>query len=175
LKFKKKIINKFITRSDFINISYKNKFIFIHVPKSGDNYARMEKSMYHDNTTKNESNHMDYDLLKNANLNDCAQFLIEGKLKHHPYWGHQWKPQTFWLKDKQNEIGLDFLGCCEYLEEDFEILKKQFNINASLKHLNKSKNKVNLSNQLNAASKQILNDYYSEDFELYDQIIKRYK
>lgn len=151
------------------------KFCFVRHPYdrflSLYNYARMPESMYHSAIAPEKARcgkHFDYELLKDASLEDCANYLVEGKLKHDDSWFH-WQPQYEWLINDKGVIAVDFIGRFERLNEDFNELKARLHINTSLQHINLSSTIDDSYEQYyNSATKRIIYDYYKRDFELFN-------
>jgi len=205
----------FFNKNKRINISYKNRLIFIHIPKCGGtslarslgfnfstyhttiveakerinpllykyffkfavirepidrfvslySYAKMPVSLYHDNINDNPNKkpHLDYALLKDASINDCVDYLLEGKLKHEVKWGLQWLPQTNWIEDKNGNILVDYLGCFNRLQEDFMYIKNKLKLKSNLSNLNKSERKKDIKSMLTPKNISILEEYYAKD------------
>lgn len=147
------------------------KFAFVRNPwdrfLSLYRYARMPESRYHSaiNTEKAPfGKHSDYDLLKDASLEECANYLIEGKLKHDSGWNH-WQPQINWLQTKKGKIPLNFIGRYETLNADFKKIQKKLRITKNLNHINaSSKEKTpNYRDYYNQNTKEIINSFYKAD------------
>lgn len=134
-------------------------------------YARLTESKYHSSINPDKAmygKHLDYDLLKDADVKDCAIYLIEGKLKHDNSWLH-WQPQVNWLKDKNGEILIDFVGRYENLEVDYHKIAKRLGIDAELKHHNKSRNNHSSYRDLfDKDTKKIIEEYYEEDLNAFN-------
>ena len=133
------------------------------------NYARMDVSYYHNNINPKDSlygAHEDYELLKRATLEDCADLLVEGRLKHSKICNH-WYPQAEWLKDTNGVyIEPDFLGCFEDINSDFEKLKKLLGITTNLARRNISK-KSYYRDLMTDKVRKIVAKYYEEDVEIF--------
>ncbi len=129
------------------------------------NYARMEISYYHNNINPKSAlygKHLDYELLKNASLYECAVLLTEGKLKHDDSW-NQWKPQYTWLYDNENNCLVDkvySLDNLEELKEDFKL--KGFNIEIPKINVSKATKSI-----LDDNTQEIVRNFYKKDFELF--------
>jgi len=204
------------------NISYKNNFIFIHIPKNAGtsvskglninishhntvqeyvsllgekkynnmfsfafvrnpfsrfislyNYARLEESYYHSSINPDKAiygKHMDYELLKNASIEEAANYLIEGKLVHNPP-HKQWLPQNFWLKGVDGGLNVKYLGRFEdlnfHLRNIYEIIGIPFT--EKLERINTStESNIPYSNLINARTRSILEDFYKEDLETFN-------
>lgn len=133
------------------------------------NYARMEKSYYHNNIEPEKAingKHLDYELLKNASLQQCVNYLEAGKLKHDLTW-NQWEPQYKWVCDETKKILVDKV----YNINELNLLKKDLlkicKLKIDIPILNKSYETTQLIN-LDKRSKQKLLDYYHLDFELFN-------
>ena len=152
---------------------YKSYFKFAFVRHPFDRflslyrYARLEESLYH--SAKNPEKapfgkHLDYDILKNASIHECAKLLKAGKLKHNHDWNH-WQPQVYWLKNIGQKFGLDFIGRFENLEKDFEFVQKEIGIKTGLPVMNQSSKNTDDEIILDKETKLILSEYYKQDFE----------
>jgi len=155
---------------------FKDKFSFGIVRDPIDrfislyNYARMEVSYYHNNIHPSKSfygKHLDYEILKNASLYECAKLLVEGKLIHDASWNH-WKPQYTWIYDELGKTKLINkvykINNLEELQSDlFNLFKLKFNF----ENLNKSSTNNKLQS-VDSKTMSILIDYYRRDFELFD-------
>lgn len=133
-------------------------------------YAKLEKSYYHDNINPQKSlfgKHEDYGILKNSSIEKCARLLIENKLVHDRSWNH-WLPQHTWIYD---EKGKNCLVKKIYRINDLEILchdlEKHTGFNIFIPKLNVSKD-FTYQRVINKKTKEILEEYYKRDFELFD-------
>lgn len=132
------------------------------------NYARMDESYYHSSVNPKQAKygkHQDYDILKDASLEQCALLLINGKLRHDKHW-NQWKPQTTWICDEQENILIDFLIRFENLSSDFKTLRSKLDISNNLFDVNKSEVKKEDKVHVSSTVKEIISDYYASDFKL---------
>lgn len=162
---------------DYVDFAKLFKFAFVRNPWdrfiSLYNYARLEESYYHSAINPEKSlhgKHLDYDLLKNASLKECAYFLIEGKLKHDKYW-NQWSPQYTWITDINGNQLVDYLGKIENIEQDFIYITKRLGLDSKLDFCNSSTNKVNSSflyrDIFDKETQQIVSKFYQKDIELF--------
>lgn len=135
------------------------------------NYARSEISHYHNNIEPEKAlhgMHLDYKLLKDATINDCVKYLIEGKLKHDDSWNH-WEPQHTWLYDSKDNLLVQKVYKLENaieFEKDFSI---KLGYQIKLPKLNQSSSSKLIERQLIDLSKEsltILHNFYKKDFEL---------
>ncbi|MEM9884531.1 MAG: sulfotransferase family 2 domain-containing protein [Bacteroidota bacterium] len=154
----------------------KKIFIFTFVRNPIDrffslyNYARLKESKYHSSINPKKAKygkHLDFDLLKDASIDECAKFLIEGKLRHDTFWNH-WCPQTDWICDESGKIAVDYFGRVEYLEADFKFLCSKLDFKYSnLPTLNGSNlDKMSKAKSFSLETKQIIKHYYKKDFDL---------
>ncbi len=131
------------------------------------NYARMDISHHHNNINPEKSAygiHEDYEILKDASINECAHLLDEGALKH-SYPNTQWNPQSEWLKDNTGKlVEMYFLGRVESINENLSKLKDLVNSIEPLPHINRSQ-KVDYRDILDQETKELITTYYAEDIE----------
>src|SRR5690606_29215530 len=126
------------------------------------NYARMEISYYHNNINPKATpygRHLDYDLLKNASLKECAKYLEDGKLQHDRAWNH-WFPQYTWL---YNESGTASLVSNIYKLENLPVLVKDLNnmgiAISDFPKINSSSKIKDGRNLLDSATEKIIENY----------------
>jgi chondroitin 4-sulfotransferase 11 len=148
------------------------KFCFVRNPwarfLSLYNYARMEVSHYHNNLEPDKTPygpHLDYPLLKDATLNQCAHYLLEGRLQHAA--SHNlWLPQVAWTNDSQGQSRIDYTGRVERLEEDFAaILQELGHPPKSLPNINRSTRQQGYQDAFDAATRKLVAQYYEADIE----------
>lgn len=175
--------SKHNTVKEYINVlgekRYDNmlSFAFVRNPFSRFislyNYARMKESYYHSAIHPEKAiygKHMDYDILKDASIDEAAQLLKVGQLVHNP--PHtQWKPQCFWLKDNTETLNVKYLGRFEDIEFHLKNLsdllgattKKELDkVNAS------SKSSLDYKKIIGTETRYILEDFYKEDLETFN-------
>lgn len=136
------------------------------------NYARMEESYYHSSINPEKAKfgkHQDYDLLKNASIDEAVDYLMEGKLKS---WdgGKQWLPQYKWIVNDENEITVDYIGRLENIILDFRNLSSilKLNLDIAVKHLNKSSSeRINYRKLISNQARAKLEEYYKIDLQLF--------
>lgn len=131
------------------------------------NYAKLEESYYHSANNPDKAlygKHLDYNLLKDASLKECARFLKEGKLKHDQNWLH-WRPQVDWLVDGDGNIGVDYLLRFETLQHDFAEFAKKVGIQERLDKLNQSGKRRHYRELIDDETREILDTYYHEDIK----------
>ena len=135
------------------------------------NYAKMQESYYHSSVNPEKAiygKHMDYDLLKDASIHDCAILLKEGKLIHNPPYPI-WFPQCTWILDNKQKVLVDYIGKVEdihlHLRNIKKFIKKEFE---TIPYLNQSQGIKNRKDLLDEKTKKILAEYYSLDFELFN-------
>ncbi len=135
------------------------------------NYARLDESFYHSAINPDNAlygKHLDYDILKKASLRDCAEYLLDGRLKHDGRWNH-WNPQVFWIKDEKNESLLNFCGKVENYSNDIQFLSNKFKIGkTNPKAFNKSRNKTSYQLHFDNITKNIVGDYYKDDVNYFN-------
>lgn len=154
------------------------KFCFIRNPwarfLSLYNYARLEESDYHSSIAPEKAiygKHGDYDLLRDADLKQCAHYLLEGKLCHDRAWNH-WLPQGHWILGQRNEILVDFVGRLENMEQDFRVVCERLSISGSLTVHNPSRpgrrDPFYYRPYYDRETRMIVADYYRDDIERFD-------
>lgn len=134
------------------------------------NYARLDESYYHSAINPSKTiygKHLDYDILVNASLEQAADLLLEGKLRHDNAWNH-WRPQMDWILDEENNVIVNYIGRVEDIRMDFQnvcnILKLPAGNELSL--LNTSNNKKTDYRQLiTSTMREKLEFYYKADFD----------
>ncbi len=102
-------------------------------------------------------------------LDDFEQFILalENKSFANKVKGSlHFLPQRLFLLNLENKIDLDFLGRFENLENDFELLKQESNLQGELRKLNKSKHRVYTSYYTTKMQK-IVADFYQEDIDTF--------
>lgn len=155
---------------------YTNYFSFCFVRNPWErffslyNYARMEESYYHSSINPEKApygKHLDYDLLKNASLLQCAHYLIEGKLIHDHSWNH-WLPQTNWVLDNSNRPIVQYIGRLENIDTDLMNIQKKLNINKDnipqkIQKINSSSNNKDYRVHFDNETFDIISKYYQSD------------
>ncbi|MBW2937729.1 sulfotransferase family protein [Aureisphaera sp. CAU 1614] len=137
------------------------------------NYARMEESYYHSAIHPEKAiygKHLDYDILKNASIEEAANFLVEGKLVHNPP-HNQWQPQVTWLKDSMGKINVTYLARFEDIDlhtrNIHNILSMPFS--ESLPKINTSPAlEKDYGKLINSNAKKIIEKYYEEDLNTFN-------
>lgn len=148
------------------------KFCFVRNPwdrfLSLYNYARQTDSYYHSATQPNKAiygKHTDYDLLKNASIEDCTDYLLAGQLKHDRFWNH-WQNQSNWIYDKDDTCLVDYIGHFENLEQDLQFIFKKIKLPIPpIKNLNASRKKEHYQEVLSDYAKNRIAQYYQKDIQ----------
>ena len=131
-------------------------------------YARLKESRYHSAINPKEAphgKHEDYDLLKDATVEQCAYYLEEGRLQHDDHINH-WRPQSDWLTDDRGQIIVDFIGRVETMDEDFQTIARRLDLSAgSLPIVNQSRDPEEHSyeKEFTENARRIVTDHYQED------------
>jgi len=157
--------------------AYQWRFSFAFVRNPWDRflslyrYARLEESRYHsaiDPESAPYGKHKDYDLLKNASVEECAHYLQEERLRHDDFINH-WRPQSDWVTDNNGEVIIDFVGRVETIDADFQAVARQFeNPIDSLPVTNTSNGTTSARKYRSAftdTARHIVADYYQEDVD----------
>lgn len=136
------------------------------------NYACLEVSYYHDNINPEKAEygiHLDYELLKDVDINTCVQYLIEGKLQHDHAWNH-WDPQFTWLYSSNDRLLIKKIYKLEDLKKLEYDLTSVIGDEFRLPKLNQSSfGTIDLKKQIKELSTDSLNKlykYYEKDFQL---------
>ena len=143
------------------------KFCFVRNPYdrfvSLYKYAKLTVSYYHNNLEPKKAiygAHLDYPLLKTASLRECAQHLVEGRLRHNEP-RTMWLPQSRWLENDGMLQKIEFIGRFENIDKDFATIAEKLGIGECLRKLNQSEA---LPVELDHDTKNLLADYYADDF-----------
>jgi hypothetical protein len=137
-------------------------------------FARADETLYH--STKNPERvpygkHLDYDILSDKSLEECAELLVEGKLGNPRPRMNIWRPQVEWLTDRNGKLMIDYIGHVESMDSDLQRLKKLYGIvSEPVSWLNKSGDKEKAP-QFNERALELIRLYYKRDFEMlgYDE------
>ena len=127
-------------------------------------YARMDESYWHSSKgNSKDGKHPDYDLLKNATMKDCLNYLQEGKLRH-----LGWRPQWWWIANG-GKINIDYIIKMENLDEG---LNSMF-LDLGLPTIDKI-------SKVNASKRKPYQDYFDKDDlelanKLYESDLKTFK
>ncbi|GFM34410.1 sulfotransferase family protein [Desulfovibrio subterraneus] len=97
---------------------YERFFTFCFVRNPYDRFLSLYRNA---RSPREESEHSaaDYELLRNADLETCAELLLLGKLSR------QWHPQTSWFLNDTGEIIVDYIGRYETLNEDLAFVSQR--------------------------------------------------
>jgi hypothetical protein len=86
--------------------------------------------------------------------------------------GIHFKPQTYFICNKNGELLVDFVGKMEQIEEDFNYIANKLSVTTKLEKFNVSNlNKININDVYNKKMKEIVYEVYKSDFDtlLYDK------
>lgn len=124
-------------------------------------YARLERSIHHSVYPEDQRRkHSDYELLKSASLNDCADMLVENKLSK------LWNPQTDWFLDDNDEILVNYIGHYETINQDFAFLTQRMCGEVRLlPTINSSQRKVPYTEELTEYARSAVDRFYKRDFK----------
>jgi len=93
--------------------------------------------------------------------------LNEFLVKHSQSWGL--KPQTYWLQDFSGNVAMDFVGKFESLQEDFDKMKRQFNLSEAIELPHKIKGGAESSyrDRFDPDSETIVRQRYAREIEMF--------
>ncbi|GAF04945.1 sulfotransferase family 2 domain-containing protein [Saccharicrinis fermentans] len=103
----------------------------------------------------------------NNNLRDIhsyEQFVKEWLTTEHAYTKNHFTPQYEYLINNNGDIGVDFIGKLETIDEDFLTICNKIGVKRELVHANKTgpREKVVLDTEM----KKMIQEVYAKDFEL---------
>ncbi len=140
------------------------KFAFVRNPwdrlvsayfflRSGGMYER-DKQWYENNLSKYDS--FD-DFVKNwVNRKNIFKYI-------------HFVPQYKFICDQNHAVKVDFIGCFENFQKDFDFIKKRLRVQANLECHNTNKiNKSDYRKYYNEQTMQIVADVYREDIQLFN-------
>lgn len=132
------------------------------------NYAKLDESHYHSARNPKAAihgKHQDYDVLVNANINQCVELLANGKLKHYNGAGNFWLPQYHWLRDQNGGVRVTSIYSILAADSAVADLRNRYGIKIDdIPLLNKSADFSHKSN-ISSESLSILMNYYKDDYE----------
>jgi hypothetical protein len=106
--------------------------------------------------------HYRHSFVKN-NLKNFDEYVEYECLKGMP---EQYNQNKFIYDSSGNQL-VNFVGKFENIQNDFQIICDQLDIDTNIKHFNQS-NKFNYREHFSERSKDLVKDYYSKDIELFD-------
>ena len=133
------------------------------------NYSRLLRSHYHSNVPGESSlcgPHMDYDLLSSASLNECARYLVEGRLVHDHRWNH-WMPQVTWLTGAGDQTSLDKIIKAENLEAGLREVCAEVGFRFEEVGRSNRSNTGGYVDAFDSETKAIVHDFYRDDFDAF--------
>jgi hypothetical protein len=155
-------------------LSYLRRFSFAFVRNPWDRflslyrYARLEESRYHsaiDPESAPYGKHQDYDLLCDASVEDCARFLVEGRLRHDDFINH-WRPQSDWLTGDDGTVLVDFVGRVESIDTSFQTIARRLDLDTdTLPMTNRSSDADGYRSAFTDVARDIVAEHYQEDIE----------
>lgn len=77
------------------------------------------------------------------------------------------KPQTYWLRDYDGNIGVDFIGRFEHLEDDFEFIKNRLSLGDVLLPHHKNGMNEPYVDAYNKHLRDLVNHYYAEEISMF--------
>jgi hypothetical protein len=134
-------------------------------------YARLEESRYHsalDPASAPYGKHADYDLLTGASLDDCARYLLEGRLRHDANDINHWRPQVDWVTDADGSLLVDFVGRVEAMDASFRVVAERLNLDVkTLPVANRSRSSHGYRDVFSPVARDVVAEYYREDIDAF--------
>lgn len=82
-------------------------------------------------------------------------------------WQTELRPQLAWIENRNGQIGLDFIGRFESLQEDIEFVTRKLRVVNKLPRLVAGA-KRNYQNQITDFAKNVLSEKYAEEIEMFE-------
>ena len=138
-------------------------------------YARLQVSRHHSATDPESARwgkHADYDLLAEASLDECARYLLEGRLQHDKTDINHWRPQVDWVTDEKGGLMVDFVGRVETVDEGFRVVAERLGLERdTLSVANPSRDRRQDPHSYREAYSDtagaIVADYYRDDIDTF--------
>jgi hypothetical protein len=99
-----------------------------------------------------------------GHIHSYEQFVKEWLTTDNAYSKNHFTPQFEYLLNKEGQIGVDFIGKLETIDQDFKTICNKLGIKRNLVHANQSKK--NEAVELDEEMKTIIRQVYAKDFEL---------
>jgi len=120
---------------------------------------------------KGGMNHMDQQFCDDvlSSYDTFEQFVMEWVDRENVEGWVHFIPQYHYVYDKNKNLVIDFVGCFEQFEADFESIREKLGTGIPLKHLNKTKDKKE-NNYRDAYTQEMTEkvaEVYKEDIELF--------
>lgn len=142
--------NKFNLKKDQYSTYY--KFTFVRNPWD-------RAFSWYKNVMRDEVHSKDLGLVNNISFED----FLKGNIGVRAL-----RPQTYWIKDYNGNINMDFIGKFENLQNDFNVVAETLNLTQfQLPHELKSDNK-SYKEFYSDKTKDIVWDFYKEEIKLFD-------
>lgn len=165
----KKFFQNFGNLSEKYPLKKKNLKDYLKVVFVRNPYDRLV-SAYNDKIKKPASSGVlasQKELYEDMPFSEFAESIFCKKVK---YLDKHFRPQTFWLLDKEGNLIPDFIGKVENLKEDLEGACRKIGIknNPPLPHINKSKRDKDYRKYYDKKTKRLVEKKYAKDIKFFD-------
>jgi hypothetical protein len=135
--------------------SFDNYFKFAVVRNPWDHQV----SLYHH--ILRDPNHFQHNTVKNlGNFDRYVEWLVKESCQ---------PLQKDFLADQDGNMIVDFIGCFETINSDFQEICQKLNVQAELPHLNKNtNNRTKFYEYYNSETKQMLYEYFQKDIDFFN-------
>lgn len=105
---------------------------------------------------------------KKLSINDFCRIILTDQLYlYNPmFW-----PQSMYVVDDNNVKQVDFIGRYEFIDEDYEKIRKKLKIKNKLKAINRT-SFFSSGENMSVQTMNIINEIYAKDFKNFNYIIK---
>lgn len=97
------------------------------------------------------------------NPNASFDFWLSGHLHKSKHKGLGKLTQTEWISDQQGNIIVDYIGCFERLQEDFNIISSKLGFANELKHKNKGEYSKHYREWYSQKNMELVAEYFKDD------------
>lgn len=141
------------------------KFSFVRNPydKLISSYFYLKKGGFHQGDEDWVKGHL-------SEVTSFENFVLEWLSEDKFTERFHFQPQSYFLKDENGDIDLNFIGRYESIYTDFDVVRKELKIRTSLLRLNSSDKPSSVENHYSKEMKDKIYQLYKEDFLLFDYL-----